>query len=175
MDKIYDESIDYKDLYLEEVINSKYFLRLKNSLNKELQNNTNSNFIKASNIFLCDFSDTFADTNKYIAGAYLRFILNDILNNQNFFLNKNNSAEDYKIMTTVSFTDIYENKINDNLDFEKYKATDNSCKNNNKSNIKLFDFDDEIIMEGVKEIHITNIEQFDTLMKYFFTNIIANK
>ena len=57
-------------------------------------------------------------------------------------------------------------KINDNFEFnslnDKNKKSNQNNANNNK---KIFDYEDEIVIDGLKEIQISKIEQFDKLME----------
>ena len=94
---------------------------------------------------------------------FLKLFLNDILNNQSFFCSENNKC----IITTISFCEINENKIIDNFDFSSdNNLNDKKNKPLNKGNKKIFDYDYEMIIEGLKEIQITAIEQHETLMRY---------
>jgi len=125
--------------------------------------------MKTTKIFLGKLNESFSDKNSSLGSSYLRFILADILNNQKFFFNNTDLNKDISVITTISFCDISENKINDNFEFENISKT-GSFLNKNKSkttinNIKIFEYEDDIVIEGIKEIQITTIDQFDKLIQ----------
>ena len=167
MDKVYEESAEYQDIYLNEVIESNFFSNLKKQTEKSTK------IIKSTKIFLSNFSDSFSKKSACLASSYLRFTLADVLNNQNFFLTEKDLDSDISIITTVSFCEIFENKILDNFDFGNLNANNSNNKsksygssvNANNASIKIFEYEDEIVIDGVKEIKISDIHQFEKLIK----------
>ncbi len=167
LDNVYDESQNYDHIYLKQIIESNFFTKIKNY-------SENSNEImKSTKIFLGSFSQSFSDTNNSLGSSFLRFILADIINNQNFFLYESDIINNISILITISFSEIFENKILDNFNLDNYANKQNNRNKNHventssnyNSNIKIFEQDDEIVMDGIKEIQITKIEQFDKLIK----------
>ncbi len=62
-------------------------------------------------------------------------------------------------MITVSYCDIYENKFRDNFKFENFPMEKEF------SHLKILEYPDEIIIEGLKEIEISSSEQMEYLLK----------
>jgi len=178
LEKIYEETVLYQDVYLNEVIESSFFSNLKKQTEK-LKKKT----IKATKTFLSKFSDSFsAAKTDCLPSAFLRFFLADVLNNQNFFLTEADMDSDISVITTVSFCEIFENKILDNFDFSAATTAAGSNANNksknhcsavnsnnhhakSNNNNRIFEYEDEVVIDGVKEVQITKVEQFDKLIE----------
>lgn len=173
MDKVHQEQTQYQNVYLNEVIESNFFTNIKKQTEKSTK------IIKFTKIFLSKFSDSFSAKGACLSSAFLRFILADVINNQNFFLTEADLDSDISVITTVSFCEVFENKILDNFDFRGSNSNNNNTNNNNSNksksnsnsntnnfnNIRIFDCEDEVVIDGIKEVQITKVEQFDKLIE----------
>jgi hypothetical protein len=63
-------------------------------------------------------------------------------------------------MITVSYIDISGNKFKDNFKFDNTPQSEKEF-----SPLKLLEYQDEIIVEGIKEIEISSSEQMDYLLR----------
>jgi hypothetical protein len=140
VDRVYDETIEYEELYENEVVCSDFFSNIYKSL-------------KCTFILVGKNSDHFYNT----SAESFRFLWKGLQDIFSF------SSLPYKYMrnnytVAISYIDISENKIKDNFNFDTISGSD-YCK------LKIIEYNDEIILDGIKEISIKTDEQALSLIR----------
>jgi hypothetical protein len=143
MNRVYEEEVSFEELFENELICSDYYATLMNGL-------------RGTFIFVVSNTETFLSKEYNTIGEFLRKKLEQIFN---IFDNTGYRRKE-GMFITVSMIEIYDNKYRDCFNFE----------NLNRNNIKLNEYSDEICIEGVKEIQIKSIEQYQYLI-----NLVADK
>jgi hypothetical protein len=102
-------------------------------------------------------NDSFFETNEY-AFKFVHNALEEIFNASSlpYKYMKNN----FKI--AVSYVETSEMKIKDYFNFEDDLSSYGGVKD---SKLKIVEYPDEIVIDGVKEIVISSVDQFEALLK----------
>ena len=138
MNRIYEENINFEEIFENEIICSDYYTNILNGQ-------------KGSFIFISNVGDTLIDGTDSPAN-FMKNNLKEIFN----ILNNTSYMKQANIFITISYIEIYENKYKDNFNFD----------NNIKIPIKINEYEDEICIDGLKEIQIIKLEQFESLIKF---------
>jgi hypothetical protein len=144
LDRVYEENITVQEVFENEIICSDYF------------SDVYENF-KGTLSFISNSSDSFSNINSDL-NSFLKNSMGEIFRENSFC--RSREIENKVGMITVSYIEISENKYKDNFIFN-----DLTLKKEQFSNLKLIEYSDEIIIDGVKEIQISSSEQMEYLLK----------
>jgi hypothetical protein len=134
LNRVYEEHITLPEVYENEVVCSDYYSSVARGM-------------KGTFIFVSKSCDTFNYDPKKSDDTLNEFIR---LNLRELFESVGKNSD---LFVTVSFIDI-SNKIRDHFNFDT----------TGYSQTKILEYEDEISLEGVKEIQIKSVEQYDCLM-----------
>jgi hypothetical protein len=143
LNRIYEEHISFEEVFENELICTDYISNLMNGM-------------RGTFIFIVPTAETLLGKEYDSVGEFLRKFLVEIFNKYD----NTGFRKKEGMFITVSLIEIFDNKYRDCFNFE----------NLNKNTIKLNEYNDDICIEGVKEIQIKSIEQYQYLI-----NLVSDK
>ncbi len=143
LNRVYEEHINFEEMFENELICSDYFSNFINGM-------------RGTFIFITHSNETLLGKEYNSVGEFLRKILEEVFN----IYNNTGYRKKEGMFVTVSLIEIYDNKYRDCFNFENF----------NKFPLKLNEYNDEICVEGIKEIQIKSIEQYQYLI-----NLVSDK
>jgi predicted small secreted protein len=137
MDKIYEENITFSEVYENEIVCADFFSEVF------------KDGMKCSFIFVAGNNDSFTE------GGLFTFVINSV---SDILTELTKTGEEYFL--TVSYLDINKSILNDNYNFSK--ANEKSIKNS----LKIVEFNQDVNIEQMREIQISDKTNVEYLMKY---------
>lgn len=144
LDRVYEENITIQEVFENEIICSDFFSNIYESF-------------KGTITFLSNSSDSFCNTNSDLH-IFIKNSMGEIFRENSIC--RSREIEKKVGMITVSYIEISENRFKDNFKFDNTPHMEKEF-----SLMKLLEYQDEIIVEGIKEVEISSSEQMDYLLK----------